>query len=123
MIGIDCSKSSGGPIITPPALTVDQDNYNPTGFSTCNMIRQDVSGNRVITGFQAPPIGVNRVFAMNCISGSDNIKFKNNDSGSSASNRILLRGNGGDKTIQENETAIFWYDHTSARYRPYNRIG
>lgn len=110
-------------IITPAILNVDQDDYNPTGFSTCNMMRQDVNGNRVITGFQAPPPGVNRVFGMNCISGSDNIKFKNNDSGSSASNRLLLRDNSGDKTIKENETAIFWYDHTSARWRPYNRIG
>jgi len=110
-------------IITPAIFDVDQDDYNPTGFSTCNMMRQDVNGNRVITGFQAPAPGVNRVFGINCISGSDTIKFKNNDAGSSASNRLLLRDNSGDKTIKENETAIFWYDHTSARWRPYNRIG
>lgn len=110
-------------IITPPMLFSDQDNYNPTGFATCNMMRQDINGNRVITGFQAPPVGVNRVFGINCINSSDTIKFKNNDSGSTAANRLLLRGNAGDKTIQENETAIFWYDHISQRYRPYNRIG
>jgi len=110
-------------IITPAILNVDQDNYNPTGFSSCNMIRQDVSGNRIITGFQAPAVGENKVFGINCISGSDNIKFKNNDAGSIASNRLLLRDNAGDKTIKENETAIFWYDHISQRYRPYNRIG
>ncbi|MCS5550253.1 MAG: hypothetical protein NZ811_01920 [Gammaproteobacteria bacterium] len=110
-------------IITPSTLNSDQDDYNPTGFSTCNMIRQQINGDRVITGFEAPPVGVNRVFAINNLSTSSSIKFKNNDSGSSAANRLLLRDDGPDKSIKENETAIFWYDHTSSRYRPYNRIG
>ena len=112
-----------GNIITPPQLLADQDDYNPTGFSTCQMIRQDINGQRVITGFVAPAAGVNRIFGINNLSGSDNIKFKNNDSASVAANRLLLRDNGPDKSIKENETAIFWYDHTSARWRPYNRIG
>ena len=110
-------------IITPPTLNSDQDDYNPTGFSTCNMIRQPINGDRVITGFVAPPAGVNRVFCINSIDTSDRIKFKNNDSGSSAANRILIRDNGGDKELHENETGIFWYDHVSSRWRPYNRIG
>lgn len=110
-------------IITPSTLNSDQDDYSPTGFSTCNMIRQQINGDRVITGFEAPPVGVNRVFAINNLSTSSNIKFKNNDSGSAAANRLLLRDDGPDKSIKENETAIFWYDHTSSRWRPYNRIG
>ena len=112
-----------GNIITPAQLLVDQDDYNPTGFATCQMIRQDINGNRVITGFVAPSAGVNRIFGINNLSITDNIKFKNNDAGSAAANRLLLRDSGPDKTIKENETAIFWYDHTSARWRPYNRIG
>ena len=112
-----------GNIITPAQLLADQDDYNPTGFSTCNMIRQDINGDRVITGFVAPSAGVNRIFAINNLSTSDRIKFKNNDSGSVAANRLLLRDNGPDKSLRENETAIFWYDHTSLRWRPYNRIG
>jgi len=110
-------------IISPTILNADQDDYNPTGFSTCNMIRQAINGSRVITGFQAPPAGVNRFFGICNIDTNDTIKFKNNDSSSAAANRILLRDNGPDKTIKENETAIFWYDHISLRYRPYNRIG
>jgi hypothetical protein len=112
-----------GNIITPPQLLVNQDDYNPTGFSTCNMIRQAINGDRVITGFVAPSAGVNRIFGINNLSSTANIKFKNNDAGSIASNRLLLRDNGPDKSIKENETALFWYDHTSARWRPYNRIG
>ena len=117
------TASLDGIIITPSTLNSDQDDYNPTGFSTCSMIRQPINGDRVITGFEAPPAGVNRIFAINCIDTNDMIKFKNNDSSSSSANRILLRGNGGDKQIQENETAIFWYDHVSNRWSPYNRIG
>ncbi len=112
-----------GIIITPPQLLADQDDYNPTGFSTCNMIRQDINGQRVITGFVAPPAGVNRIFGICNLSASSNIKFKNNDNSSAAPNRLLLRDNGPDKSIKENETAVFWYDHTNLRWRPYNRIG
>ena len=112
-----------GSIITPAQLLADQDDYNPTGFSTCQMIRQDINGNRVITGFVAPAAGVDRIFAITNLSGSDRIKFKNNDSSSAAANRLLIRDNAGDKEIHEQETAIFWYDHTSSRWRPYNRIG
>jgi hypothetical protein len=114
---------SGGNIITPSTLNSDQDDYNPTGFSDCNMIRQQINGDRTITGFEAPSAGVNRVFSIANLSGSSDIKFKNNDSGSTAANRILLRDNGPDKSLKENETGIFWYDHTSSRWRPYNRIG
>lgn len=110
-------------IITPSTLNSDQDDYDPTDFATCNMIRQQINGDRTITGFEAPPAGVNRIFAITNISTSNNIKFKNNDSSSSAANRLLLRDNGPDKSLKENETGIFWYDHTSSRYRVYNRIG
>jgi len=111
-------------IITPPTLTGNVNDYNPTGFSTCNMIRQDINANnREITGFAAPPAGVNRIITWSNInSGVFDIKFKENDSGSVAANRILLRDNA-DKSIKANETAIFWYDHVSTRWRPYNRIG
>jgi len=112
-----------GTIITPSTLNSDQDNYNPTGFSTCNMIRQQINGDRVITGFVAPPTGVNRIFGINNLSGTSKIKYINNDSSSLAANRLLLRDNDGDKSSKPNETAIFWYDHVSLRWRPYNRIG
>ena len=123
--GLDVLETAtlDGSIITPAQLLADQDDYNPTGFSTCQMIRQDINGDRVITGFVAPAAGVNRIFGINNLSGSSNIKFKNNDSGSVAANRLLIRDDGPDKSIHENETAILWYDHTSSRWRPYNRIG
>ena len=113
-----------GPIITPPTLTGNVDDYNPTGFSTCNLIRQEInSNNRQITGFLAPAVGVNRIIYITNISGAgDDLKFMNNNAGSLVANRILLRDNG-DKTIRPNETGAFYYDHIQDRWISFNRIG
>ncbi len=112
-----------GPIITPPILYSDQNNYAPSGFDTCNLIRQEVNGDRIITGFQAPPAGVRRIIRIQNIDTSSNIKFKNNSSSSTSANRILIRDNGPDKSIKENEIAAFWYDHDDNRWRAYSRVG
>jgi hypothetical protein len=112
-----------GPIITPPTLTATADDYNPTGFATSNRIRQDIDvNNREISGFLAPAVGVAREFSISNINTGFDLKFLDNNSGSLAANRILLR-DGADKSIKPNELAIFWYDHTSLRWRPSNRIG
>lgn len=113
-----------GTIITPATLTATTDDYNPTGFATCNMIRQDIdANNRQITGFVAPSAGVNRIIRINNINTSGfDLRFQHNDAGSAVANRLLLRDDA-NKTIKPNETAIFWYDHTSSRWRAYNRIG
>jgi len=110
--------------ITPPVLTATANNYNPAGFSTANIVRQNINNNnREITGFVAPAVGVNRIFGISNINTSgDDIRFKHNDAGSVAANRILLRDDS-QKSIKPNETALFWYDHTSSRWRPYNRVG
>ena len=110
-------------IITPPTITGDTHNYNPTGFATADMIRlESNSSSHDITGFVAPSAGDNRIIRINNISTHRDLKFAHNDSGSVAANRILMRDNR-DKAIKENETAIFWYDHISNRWRPLNRIG
>ena len=113
-----------GSIITAPTLTGNVNDWNPTGFATANMIRVDLdSNNRQITGMIAPSAGVNRIVRINNLNtGSNDIKYMENDSGSVAANRFLLRDNA-DKSSKPNETAAFWYDHTSSRWRPLNRVG
>jgi hypothetical protein len=113
-----------GSIITPPILTATANNYNPTGFATANMIRQDIdSNNRSISGFVAPAVGVNRIIYINNINGTgDDLRFLNNSVLSLPQNRILLRDNA-NKSIKDNETAAFWYDHISQRWRTLNRVG
>jgi hypothetical protein len=112
-----------GSIITPPTLTATADNYNPTGFATANMIRQDVNlNNRQITGFVAPVLGVNRIIMINNINtSSQDIRFVNNSGASLAENRLLLRDSGS-RSLRPNQTAMFWYDHISQRWRSLNRM-
>lgn len=110
--------------ITPPILTATANDYSPAGFDYGVIMRQDIdNNNRRITGFPAPPSGISgTVSVCNINSSGNDISFRNNDANSLAANRILLRDNG-DKSLKPNETAWFWYDHTSLRWRPYNRVG
>lgn len=112
-----------GGIITPPVLTADVDDYNPTGFATANMVRLDCTNNNSdITGLVAPAVGVNRIVRIcNISTTSDNIRFQHNNVASAAANRFLLQ-NDGNRNIQPNQTAAFWYDHTVSRWRPYNQV-
>lgn len=112
-----------GSIITPPTLTATANNYNPTGFATANMIRQDVNiNNRQITGFVAPVLGVDRIIMINNINtSSQDIRFVNNSASSIAENRLLLRDSGS-RSLKPNQTAMFWYDHISQRWRSLNRM-
>jgi len=113
-----------GTILAAPQLTATADDYNPTGFATSNMVCVDIdANNREITGLAAPAAGVNRIVHLcNVNTSGFDLKFKNNNAGSSAVNRLLMRDNF-DKAIKPNETAAFWYDHSVSRWRPYNRIG
>ncbi len=113
----------GSTILTPPSLSSNQDNYNPTNFATANMIRLDVTSDIDISGFLAPPAGINRIISLNNVTtNGKKIKLLHNDSGSLAANRILNRKEG-DKTLEPNDGGSLWYDHTDSRWRPYTRIG
>lgn len=109
--------------ITPPVLSVDVDNYNPTGFGPGVMIRQDVSVNNVeISGFPAPAFPDIGMFGIqNTNAASLDLRFKNNVN-SDPANRILLRDNA-QKSLKPNDTGWFQYDHSKQRWTPANRIG
>ncbi len=118
------TESIIGEIITPPLLTANVDDYEPTGFETIGVIRQDLdANNRSISGFPAPAADDDRIIGVCNINTSGfDLKFFHNDAGSLEANRILLR-DAANKAIKPNETAWFWYDHISERWRPHNRIG
>ena len=113
-----------GPILSPATLTADVDNYEPAGFGTANMIRQNTTSNNVdISGMAAPSVGVNRIVRITNISTTgDNIRFQNNNAGSLEANRFLLRDDA-NRSIQPNECTSFWYDHISQRWRVYSMRG
>jgi len=110
-------------VITPPTLTATANNYNPTGFESCDLIRQDVdTNNRQITGLKAPSPAKYVIKRINNLSSSNDIRFVNESGGSDAENRILLR-DGATKSIKPNETAVFYYDVIQQRYKPLTRVG
>lgn len=99
--------------LTPPAITVTQNNYNPTGLSTCNFLRLSSTANINITGLQAPiPLSNQAIYLVNI--GTNQISIMDNDAGSLAPNRFLL---GGSKVLQQNEGMMLIYDKTSAVWR------
>lgn len=111
-------------IIDAGTLTVDVNNWNPTGFALADMIGVDInSNNRAITGMVAPPAGQNRIVGIrNKNTGSNDLRFSHNNAASAAPNRFLCRDNG-NRSIKPNETALWWYSHADQRWVPYGRIG
>jgi hypothetical protein len=75
-----------------------------------------------ITGIKAPSADFpyRRIMIQNVANtGSRNIRFRNNDGGSAAQNRLLLRQNS--ISVSQNEMAIFQYDPNAQRWRPISR--
>ncbi|MCS5663936.1 MAG: hypothetical protein NZ604_06605 [Flavobacteriales bacterium] len=122
----EMTSSSGGGftnVITPPTLTSTADNYNPTGFDTSDMVRQDINANnRQISGLKAPSPAEYIIKRINNLHPSNDLRFLHEDGGSDPENRILLR-DGANKAIKPNETAEFYYDVVQSRWKPLNRIG
>jgi len=107
--------------LTPPEITTNQNNYNPTGLVNVSgsylktYIRLNASsGNKDVTGLIAPSGNCNVVlYVLNY--GSNDLKFKNNSASSVAENRFLLRG--GEVKIKDNEMIIFIYDRVVQRWK------
>lgn len=103
-------------------LTSNVDNWSPTGYETANLIRITPDANNwEISGFPAPPVGLNRVICFANMHPTFDIRFMH-DSSSTATNGFRLRDSG-DKVIKGNECAEFWYDHIEQRWYVKNRVG
>lgn len=100
-------------ITTPPTITVDQNNYNPTNFEDFNVIRLSASVNIEITGIESSNVAIGQSFILVNVS-TFNIKLKNNNNNSLAVNRFMLKG---DLTLEKDESLIIWYDTTTLRWR------
>ena len=112
------SGTISGPIVwngtlTPATITGDLDDYSPTGFATANTLRLDTTLDIEITGFDSTGIVDGQVFAVHNIS-TKKIKIKKNNNGSTASNRMQIKG---DLTIEKDESFLMQYDSTSSRWR------
>lgn len=103
--------------ISPTALgagpTAD---YNPTGLSTCNVIRQDMSAAGVVSGLTAQTDGTLIYLANIATSVLNTLTLTHDDAASTAANRFYLPGNAS-LVIPNNGGAWLWYDGTSSRWR------
>lgn len=108
-----------GPItlrqVTPSTLGSTVNNYNFGAFGCCAgpLYRLEAaSGGSTVTGFALTSSDFFLVLIFN-ISATDSITFKNQDSGSSASNRFYTP-NAADFVLRPQSGAYFWYDNTGS---------
>lgn len=99
-------------IVTPPQITSNQNDYNPTGFSTASELRLDTDASRNITGLVGQENG--RIMRLVNV-GSSAVVLQDANTGSVATNRFLF---GADLTLGANQSILVKYDLTSARWRP-----
>ena len=100
-------------VISPTTLSSTTHNYNPSGLSTCNVMRISASTNISLTGIQAPSPSTNQIiFVVNV--GSGNINCLRNNAGSLSANQFY---NNNDIMLNANETMIIWYDTITSGWR------
>ena len=102
-------------IISPTAISADQNDYNPTGWTTSNFVRLSTNSatQRVLTGAQAGSSGELKWL---CNLGPGNIQLDAASTASSASNRWLFVDTT-TLTIFTNGMIPIIYDGVSSRWR------
>jgi len=106
-------------IVTPAAaLSGTENNYTTTDIATSNVVRVVTDGADVLlTGISSTGIANGQILMLVNIDTLKKITLKNNDAGSSASNRFLIDA---DIAILTEKSAVLWYDGTTARWRKFN---
>lgn len=99
--------------LTPAQITSNQDNYSPANLASAVHLRLSTDASRTISGLAT---GANGRFLVITNVGASNIVFLHQNTGSSEANRFLF-DDGGSLTLTAEETRIFWYDTTTARWR------
>jgi hypothetical protein len=98
-------------VISPSALAAATNDWAPTSFSTCSIIRASCSAAIAITGLAGGAAG-RKVSIVNV--GSIDLLLTNEDAGSSAGNRFAFAQ---PLILQPNKCITLWYDGTSSRWR------
>lgn len=101
--------------IISPSITANQNDWNPTGFSTCNVVRCEVDATpRTVTGMVPPSDNGHLRFFFN--SGSNSLTFTHQDAASVAANRVICPS-AASLVLGTNDGVIGWYDSASNRWR------
>lgn len=103
-------------VISPPTITTDLNDWNPTGLSSCRVIEVITDGsNHDITGIQAIASRVIIIQNIGSGIGTANVILKHDDTGSLAANRMLLPA-GADVTLQRYKSVTLRYADSQSRW-------
>jgi hypothetical protein len=98
-------------VVSPAQITVDQDDYNPSGLAAASVLQINTDAPRNISGLAGGAEG-------RCLTvinvGSQPVTLLDESASSSASNRLTL---GTDLAISAKQAAILRYDGTAARWQ------
>lgn len=98
--------------LVAPQITANQDNYAPSGLGSAYTLLINSSGAFNITGFGSVVSG-RELFVYN--TGANNITLKHQDAASTATNRIIGRGNA-DVVLTPATGLTIWYSPTILRW-------
>jgi hypothetical protein len=104
-------------VISPTQIAATTNDWNPTGLSTCNLIRLSTDATRSLTGLVAQPAG-RRITLCN-IGSQICTLVHDNGVNSTAANRFLVASSTS-LNLNPNASVDIWYDLTSARWRVIN---
>lgn len=104
--------------LTPPTITGDTDDYNPTGFIVSGTIAVSLlllsSNNDLdLRGLMAPPDGKENIIYIDNV-GTKKIKLKKEDGSSSAANRFDFKD---DWNLDRDRGGCIYYNQNVNRYR------
>ncbi|MDX1555209.1 MAG: hypothetical protein R3212_04215 [Xanthomonadales bacterium] len=100
-------------VISPPQITVNTNDYEPTGFDDAEVLRLSTDASRNLTGAKADPTRIRKTI-INV--GSNDLVIKHQDAGSLATNRFL-NFTGADITLGADDWAHLFYDVVTQRWR------
>lgn len=100
-----------GGVISPTSLSANTNNWAPTGFDTCSVIRMNATADWNLTGIAGGGGGLLK-FLHNI--STSTVTLKNESANSSAGNRIKLSA---DYALAPNQSVLLQYDGTSSRWR------
>ncbi len=106
------------PVLSPAAISADQNNYNPTGWGTARTVRLITNNTttRTVTGVQAGSAGeIKYLHNIGAPTVNAVILFTLEDTNSDAANRFARMS--GTNYVMVDGGAIIWYDGTSSRWR------
>ncbi len=98
-------------VISPPQITANQNDYNPTGVATAAVLQLSSDASRTVSGLSGGAEG--RVVSLVNI-GSQPIVLSDESTSSSAANRFAL---GANLTVAAKQAAMLRYDGTATRWR------